>query len=93
MKKSDVDGNLTHYGDTSENWRTVRANAYVQGALFPESVLSKPKQVMRHGTPPLQGEALIDRGFSSDFPLGVIRVVPRIQFVPEAVVGSGLFLF
>jgi len=69
----------------------VRADADGSGALFPESVLSKRKQVMRHGSPRYRTKPLL--GFLSDFPSwGVIRVVPRIYFVPEPYAASGIFL-
>ena len=41
---------LSPYRNATESRRVVRADAEYLGALFPESILSKRKQVMRSGS-------------------------------------------
>ena len=69
----------------------VRADANGLGALFPESVLPKRKQVVRHGSPRYRTGPLLV--LLSDSPLGVIRVVPRTYSSLNRINGSGIFYF
>ena len=69
----------------------VRADANDKGALLPESVLSTHEQVIGHGSPRYRARPLL--GLLSDFPFGGNQGGTANMFVPEAVVGSGIFLF